>query len=153
MDMEVMWRYNNAHFMITSSNRNIFRVIGHSWREIRRSPLDFSHKGQSRGALMFSFPDSKLHGAKIGGKHGTCRPWWALCLPREACYQGCSAPEQAVEQTIDTPVIWDAIAPIMASLYCISLHPILNLTCMALLHHIRKCAFGMRRLSEIIDEC
>ena len=28
----------------------------------------------------------------------------------------CSAPEQTIEQTIDTPVIWDAIAPIMTSL-------------------------------------
>ena len=27
-----------------------------------------------------------------------------------------SAPEQTVEQTIETPVIWDAIAPIMTSL-------------------------------------
>ena len=28
----------------------------------------------------------------------------------------CSAPEQAVEQPIETPVIWDAIAHIMTSL-------------------------------------
>ena len=29
-----------------------------------------------------------------------------------------SAPEQKVEQTIETPVIWDAIVQIMTSLYC-----------------------------------
>ena len=33
-----------------------------------------------------------------------------------------SVPEQAGEQTIETPVIWDAIALIMTSLHCISRH-------------------------------
>ena len=36
---------------MTSSNGNIFRVIGHLW--IQRSPM-ISPKGQRRGALMFS---------------------------------------------------------------------------------------------------
>ena len=44
------------------------------------SPVNFPHKGQWRGALMFLW----------------------------------SAPEQTIEQTIETPVIWDAIAIIMA---------------------------------------
>ena len=42
--------------MMTSSNGNIFRVTGH-WpfvRGIHRSPVNFPHKGQWRGALMFS---------------------------------------------------------------------------------------------------
>ena len=39
---------NDTYFMMTSSNGNIFRVIGHL------SPLNSPHKGQSRRALMFS---------------------------------------------------------------------------------------------------
>ena len=46
-----------AHFigvciMMTSSNGNIFRVTGHFCGEF--------HKGQWRGALMFSSPDLRL---------------------------------------------------------------------------------------------
>ena len=40
--------------MMTSSNGNIFRVIVPLCRGIYRSPVDSSHKGQWRGALMFS---------------------------------------------------------------------------------------------------
>ena len=40
--------------MITSSNRNTFRVTGLFVREIHRSPVNSPHKGQWRGALMFS---------------------------------------------------------------------------------------------------
>ena len=36
--------------MMTSSNRNIFRVTGH----LCRSPVNSPHKGQWRGAFMFS---------------------------------------------------------------------------------------------------
>ena len=151
--MEVMWRYNNAHFMITSSNRNIFRVTGLSWRESAGHRWISLTKAKVGELWCFLSQIASFMGPTLGANMGPVGPWWALCLPREACYQGCSAPEQAVEQTIETPVIWDAITPIMASLYCISPHPILNLTCMALLHHIRKWTFGMRRLSEIIDEC
>ena len=49
--------------------------------EIRRSPVNFPHEGQWRGAWIFL-----------------------------------SAPEQTVKQTIETPVIWGAIALIMTSL-------------------------------------
>ena len=46
-------------FMMTSSNGNIFRVTGHLCGEftrdgIHRSPVNSPHKGQWRGALMFS---------------------------------------------------------------------------------------------------
>ena len=34
--------------------------------------------------------------------------WWFLW----------STPVQAVEQTVEAPVVWDAIAPIMTSLQC-----------------------------------
>ena len=40
--------------MMTSSNGNIFRVTGHFLRGIHRSPVNSPHKGQWRGALMFS---------------------------------------------------------------------------------------------------
>ena len=40
--------------MMTSSNGNIFRVTGPFVRGIHRSPVNFHHKGQWRGALMFS---------------------------------------------------------------------------------------------------
>ena len=41
-------------FMMTSSKGNIFRVTGHLVQGIHRSPLNSQHKGQWRGALMFS---------------------------------------------------------------------------------------------------
>ena len=41
-------------FMMTSSNGNIFRVTGLFVRGIHRSPVNSPHKGQWRGALMFS---------------------------------------------------------------------------------------------------
>ena len=43
--------------MMTSSNGNIFRVTGRYWsfvQGIHRSPVNSPHKGQWRGALMFS---------------------------------------------------------------------------------------------------
>ena len=54
-------------------------------RRIYRSPVNSQHKGQWRGALMFS-----LIGAWTSSK-----------------------------QTMETPVIWDAIALIMTSLWCV----------------------------------
>ena len=39
---------------MTLSNGNIFRVIGHLCGGIHRSPVNSPHKGQLRGALMFS---------------------------------------------------------------------------------------------------
>ena len=40
--------------MMTSSNVNIFRITGPFVRGIHRSPLNSPHKGQWRGAMMFS---------------------------------------------------------------------------------------------------
>ena len=39
---------------MTSSNLNIFRATGPLWWGIHRSPVNSPHKGQWRGALMFS---------------------------------------------------------------------------------------------------
>ena len=68
--------------MVTSSNKNIFRVTGLLWRETtghRWIPL-----------------------TKLVMRNLWCFLWYA--------------PEQMVEQTIETPLIWDAIALIMTSL-------------------------------------
>ena len=55
------WRYTVTssrilcvHTMITSSNGNIFRVTEPFVRGIHRSPVNSPHKGQWRGALVFS---------------------------------------------------------------------------------------------------
>ena len=47
--------------MMTSSNGNIFRVTGPVWG-IHRSPVNSSHKGQWRGALMFSLICAWING-------------------------------------------------------------------------------------------
>ena len=41
-------------FMMTSSNGNIYRVTGPLWGGVHRSAVVSPHKGQWRGALMFS---------------------------------------------------------------------------------------------------
>ena len=48
----------------------------------------------------------------------TCKRWIPLTKASDAelWYFLWSAPEQTAEQTIETPVIWDAIALIMTSL-------------------------------------
>ena len=52
-----------SRFIMTSSNGNIFRVTGHLCGEfIHRSPVNFPHKGQRRGALMFSLICSWIPG-------------------------------------------------------------------------------------------
>ena len=54
--VQVPCRVKSKHDMMTSSNGNIFRVTGHLCGEfrIRRSPVNSPHKGQWRGALIFS---------------------------------------------------------------------------------------------------
>ena len=47
-------RLGDELFMMTSSKGNISRVTGHFVRGIHRSPVKSPHKGQWRGALMFS---------------------------------------------------------------------------------------------------
>ena len=43
-----------SKYMMASSNGNIFRLTGHMCGEFTRSPVNSPHKGQWRGALMFS---------------------------------------------------------------------------------------------------
>ena len=49
-------------FMMTSSNGNIFRVTGHVCGEFTAPPVNSPHKGQWRGALMFSLICVWIHG-------------------------------------------------------------------------------------------
>ena len=72
----------DKHSMMTSSNGNIFRVIGHLWGEFT------GHRW---------IPLTKASDAELW-----CFLW--------------SAPEQTAEKTLVTPVIWDAITPIMTLL-------------------------------------
>ena len=48
--------------MMTSSNGNIFRVTDHLCGEFTGSPANFPHKGQWRGALMFSLICARING-------------------------------------------------------------------------------------------
>ena len=50
----VMWIRHSWHFMMTSSNGNIFRVTGPLCGEFTGHRWITSHKGQWRGVLMFS---------------------------------------------------------------------------------------------------
>ena len=50
------------HFMMTSSNGKIFRVTGLFLRGIHRSPVNYPHKGQWRGALMFTLICARING-------------------------------------------------------------------------------------------
>ena len=71
------------HVTMTSSNGNIFSVIGNLW-------------GESTGHRWISL--AKASDAEL----------WCFLL---------STPEQTIEQTMETPVIWNAIALIMMSLW------------------------------------
>ena len=55
--------FSLGYSMMTSSNRNIFRVTGHLCGEFtHRSPVNFPHKGQWSGALMFSLICTRING-------------------------------------------------------------------------------------------
>ena len=47
--------------MMTSSNGNIFRVTGHLCGEFTGPPVNSPHKGQWRGALMFSLINTRIN--------------------------------------------------------------------------------------------
>ena len=51
---EILRHYTHFNDMMTSSNGNIFRVTGPLCGGIHRRPVNSPHKGQWRGALMFS---------------------------------------------------------------------------------------------------
>ena len=63
------WKYPNWFTVpITSSNGNIFRVTGHLC-----GPVNSPHKGQWRGALMFSLICVWIHGWVINREAGDLR--------------------------------------------------------------------------------
>ena len=63
--------------MMTSSNGNIFRVTGPYWG-IHRSPVNFPHKDQWRGALVFSLICARIHGWTNNREAGDLRRHHAL---------------------------------------------------------------------------
>ena len=69
---------------MTSSNGNIFRVIGHFCKEFtgHRSPVNSPHKGQWRGALMFFYLRLKKRLSKQSWGwwfETPSRPLWRHC--------------------------------------------------------------------------
>ena len=59
--------------MMTSSNGNIFRVIGHLCGEFTGCPVNFPHKGRWRGALMFSLICARINGSVNNREAGDLR--------------------------------------------------------------------------------
>ena len=89
-----MWQEKNFSFdgwqeysMMTSSNRNIYRVTGPLWGE----------STAYRWSTLTKASDAEL---------------WRFFL--------------SVQQTVETPVIWDTLALIVTSLYCISYFSVLK---------------------------
>ena len=77
------WRRHQKLFrdwkliMMTSSNGNIWKHFSRYWpivREIHRCPMDSHHKGQWRGALMFSLMCAWTNGWANNGNAGALRP-------------------------------------------------------------------------------
>ena len=64
---------------MTSSNGNIFRVTGPFVRGIHRSPVNSPHKGQWRGALMFSLMCARINDWVNTGEAGDLRRHRAHC--------------------------------------------------------------------------
>ena len=64
------WKYN---IMMTSSNGNIFRVIGHLCGEFTGQRGNSPHKGQWRGAMMFSLKCARIKGRVNNGEAGDLR--------------------------------------------------------------------------------
>ena len=83
-------------YMMTSSNGNIFRVTGHLGGGIHWSPVNFQHKGQWRGALMFSLICVWINGWENNREAGDLRRYRALydvivmtCVNRLHWVNGC----------------------------------------------------------------
>ena len=64
------WQLQN--YMMTSSNGNIFRVTGHLCGEFT-GPVNPSHKGQWRGALVFSLICAGMNGWENNRQAGDLR--------------------------------------------------------------------------------
>ena len=61
------------HIIMTLSNGNIFRITGQLCGKIHRSPMNSPHKGQWRGALMFSLICARIDGWVNNGEAGDLR--------------------------------------------------------------------------------
>ena len=74
---------------------------------------------QSAGNVI-GWPSNNMMTSSNGNIFRVTGPYWLIPLTQASdavlwCFLW-SAPEQTIEQTIEAPVIWDAIALIMASL-------------------------------------
>ena len=65
--------HGQCSVMITSSNWNVFHVTGHLCGEFTGQRWIFPHKGQWRGALMFSFICAWINGWVNNGESGDLR--------------------------------------------------------------------------------
>ena len=73
-DFHQAYVFRNKHYMMTSSNGNIFRVTGRPFvLGIHRSPVNSPHKGQWRGVLMFSLICAWINGWVNNRKAGDLR--------------------------------------------------------------------------------
>ena len=68
-----MW----CNYMMTSSNGNIFGVTGHLCGEFTGPPVNSPHKGQWRGALMFSLICVWVNGRETNREAGDLRRYRA----------------------------------------------------------------------------
>ena len=74
--IELLWKSCQHLTMMTSSNGNIFRVTTGYWpsvRGIHRSPVNSPHKGQWRGALIFSLICTRINCWVNNGEAGDLR--------------------------------------------------------------------------------
>ena len=93
--------------MMTSSNGNISRVTGQFVRGIHRPPVNSPHKGQWRGALMFSLICAWIKGWINNGEAGDLRRhrawsiyvWFTHTL--QCCFSGNGQP-YSISQEICT---------------------------------------------------
>ena len=118
-----------ASFMMTSSNGNIFRVTGHVLGS-PRSPVTSPHKGQWRGALMFSLICVWINGwvnNREAGDFGTLScPLWRHCnvfviggfvVSRRWCFMNC------VRTTLTHPNVFIVLVLRMQGSFCVCDQP------------------------------
>ena len=78
-------RLRSTHSMMTSSNGNIFRATGPLCGEFSGWPVNSPHKGQWRGALMFSLICTRIN--------GWVKQWWGWWFETPSCplWRHCNA--------------------------------------------------------------
>ena len=94
-------------FMMTSLNGNIFSVTGHLFGEFTaRPPVNSPHKGQWRGALIFSLICTRINGWENNGEAGDLRRHRAYYDVTVTCRSPYAAPGSNKAQT---DPIWSLI--------------------------------------------